>query len=122
MKAYTYQIIILFIFSLQIIHTRDAPNRSDKEYILQNECINSDFDKEDHPNEQRDCDNADRGFSCCFVTINQTNYCMEVKKGNKTDLNELRAYVAKHSRYATITCSSEKLLLSSFLFMFLLLL
>lgn len=121
MKAYTYQIIILFIFSLQIIHTRDAPNRSDKNYTHHlNKCKNSDVSGD--PQEQRDCDNADRGFSCCFVTIGEKNYCMEVKKGNLTDFNELRAYVAKRSRYATITCSSEKLLLSSFLFMFLLLL
>lgn len=121
MKAYTYQIIILLIFTLQIIYTRDAPNRSDQNYTLHDECKNSDVD-EGGPKEQRDCDNADRGFSCCFVTVDDGNYCMEVKKGNKTDLNELKAFVAKKSLYATITCSSEKLLLSAFMFLFLLLL
>lgn len=122
--------VLLILLAFTFVLSKDIPDRTNVNYTLASLRQEPECGPDNGiPLEQKDCKDAPRGFKCCFVAIPSTtsdtgyeNYCMMHKKNNKTDLNEMKAFVAIQSQYAIVTCDASKLMLSSLLFLTLLLL
>ena len=121
--------VLIILLALTYVISTDIPDRTKSTYTKDKLRNDPECGPKDGPKEQKDCKDAPRGFKCCFVAIpNESsktgydNYCMMHKKNNKTDLNEMKAFVAKQSLYAVVTCDSNKLMISSLLFLTLFLL
>ena len=118
------QFFFLFIL-FSFIYTFDIPMRNSS-YKLHDDCFDGN-NKKDKPGSisfAQDCTDykPHKKFKCCFVHIfddssnsnsegesEGQNYCMLVKKGNKTDLNELKAFVSTQAPYAVVTCSQKNI-------------
>lgn len=121
--------VLIILLALTYVISTDIPDRTKSTYTKEKLITDPECGPDGGPKEQKDCKDAPRGFKCCFVAIpNESsktgydNYCMMHKKNNKTDLNEMKAFVAKESLYAVVTCDSNKLMISSLLFLTLFLL
>ena len=121
--------VLIIILALTYVISTDIPDRTKSTYTKEKLITDPECGPKDGPKEQKDCKDAPRGFKCCFVAISNEssktgydNYCMMHKKNNKTDLNEMKAFVAKQSLYAVVTCDSNKLMISALLFLTLFLL
>ena len=116
-----------FLFLLfSFIHSFNIPIRNST-YSLKSDCFegNNKKDKPGSINFAQDCTDykPHRKFKCCFVHLydSNENYCMVVKKNNKTDLNELKAFVSTKSDYAVVTCSQKNVSVNNVFLFFLLL-
>ena len=121
--------VLIILLALTYVISTDIPDRTKSTYTKEKLRADPECGPKEGPKEQKDCKDAPRGFKCCFVAIpnelsetGYDNYCMMHKKNNKTDLNEMKAFVAKESLYAVVTCDSNKLMISSLLFLTLFLL
>ena len=120
--------VLIILLALTYVLSTDIPDRTKVDYSLVNLKEDPECGPKEGPAQQKDCKDAPRGFRCCFVAIPKDdntgydNYCLMHKKNNKTDLNEMKAFVAKQSLYAVVTCDSNKLMISSLLFLTLFLL
>lgn len=120
--------VLIILLALTYVLSTDIPDRTKVGYDIKKLKEDPECGPDDGPKEQKDCKDAPRGFRCCFVAIPKDdntgydNYCLMHKKNNKTDLNEMKAFVAKQSLYAVVTCDSNKLMISSLLFLTLFLL
>lgn len=106
-------LLLGFIVLTSFTSQRLIPHR-DERYSFKNDCDEFKDKKITDISEAQTCldYSTDSGFQCCFVKIEESTYCMVVKKNNSTDLHELMNFVSNQGPYATITCNGKYITLS----------